>query len=55
MSEYCPAATFPPKPGREGMNSVKVTTGSPLLKTRTNRPFKSNGKAPRRTDIRKSR
>lgn len=40
-------------PARQGANSVERTTASPLLKTATNRAFKSNGPPPRRTDIRK--
>ncbi len=52
---YEPCTSFPPKPGREGMNSIKATTASPRLTSKVRRSFKSNGTAPRNTQVRKAR
>lgn len=43
------------KPGRQGMQSIEMTTASPRLTCKIKRTFKSNGEAPERADRDKRR
>lgn len=53
--KYDPCTSFPPRPDRVGERSIKVTTQSPRLTSKVRRSFKSNGIAPRNTQVRKGR
>lgn len=52
---YDPYADFPVRPERAGQKSIKITTQSPRLTSKVRRNFKSNGAAPRNTQVRKGR
>ena len=52
---YEPCSSFPPKPDRVGVKSIKVTTQSPRLACTVRRTFKTNGAAPKNMQVRRSR